>query len=78
VHPEHSRHPRYPRDPRHPRQRGSASESCALAANGLVNMGFRRAEVRRALDTMSARHGTEALGTIPVETILREALAILT
>ena len=39
-----------------PRQRGYASESCELAASGLVNMGFRRAEVRRALDAVSARH----------------------
>jgi 5-methylcytosine-specific restriction endonuclease McrA len=63
---------------RHPRQRGYASESCALAASGLVHMGFRHADVRRALDAVSARYPTEALTTIPVQTILREALAILT
>jgi hypothetical protein len=40
-------------------------------------MGFRHAEVRRALDAVSARHRTEALPTIPVQTILREALAVL-
>ncbi len=47
------------RERRHPRQRGYVSESCALAANGLVNMGFRRADVRRALDAVSARHQAE-------------------
>jgi hypothetical protein len=61
-----------------PRQRGYASESCSLAASGLMHMGFRHADVRRALDTVSARHRTEALTTIPVQTILREALAVLT
>jgi hypothetical protein len=66
------------RERRHPRQRGYVSESCALAASGLVNMGFRRADVRRALDALSARHGAETLTTIPVQTILREALAVLT
>jgi hypothetical protein len=66
------------RERRHPRQRGSASESCALAASGLVNMGFRRADVRRALDAVSALHGAEVLTTVPVQTILREALAVLT
>jgi hypothetical protein len=66
------------RERRHPRQRGYVSESCSLAASGLVNMGFRRADVRRALDAVSARHRAEAVATIPVETILREALAVLT
>ena len=66
------------RERRHPRQRGYASESCELAASGLVNMGFRRAQVQRALDTVTARHGTEDLTTIPVQTILREAQAVLT
>ncbi|HTQ46172.1 MAG TPA: HNH endonuclease, partial [Polyangiaceae bacterium] len=61
-----------------PRQRGSASESCDLAAHGLVNMGFRRAEVQRALDTVSAHHRGDDLSTFPVQTILREALAVLT
>jgi len=61
-----------------PRQRGYGSESCDLAANGLVNMGFRRAEVQRALDAVSGRHGADDLSTIPVQTILREALAMLT
>ena len=60
-----------------PRQRGYASESCDLAANGLRNMGFRRAEVQRALYTASAHHRADDLSTIPVQTILREALAVL-
>jgi hypothetical protein len=77
------------RERRPPRRRGCASErsgelaaprpdSCTLAASGLVHMGFRAADVRRALDVVSARRRTEALATIPVQTILREALAVLT
>jgi len=66
------------RERRHPRQRGYVAESCALAARGLVKMGFRNADVRRALDAVSARHPSEVLGAIPVQTILREALAVLT
>jgi 5-methylcytosine-specific restriction endonuclease McrA len=66
------------RERRDPRERGYASESCGLAANGLVHMGFRRADVRRALDALSARHSAEALTAIPVEDILREALRVLT
>jgi hypothetical protein len=66
------------RERRDPRQRGHGYETFDLAASGLVNMGFRRAEVRRALDAVSARHPSEALTTAPVQTILREALAVLT
>ena len=66
------------RERRHPRQRVYVAESCALAASGLVKMGFRNADVRRALDAVSARHPSEVLGAIPVQTILREALAVLT
>jgi 5-methylcytosine-specific restriction endonuclease McrA len=66
------------RERRDPRQRGYASDSCDLAASGLVNMGFRRAEVQRALDTVEARHRADDLSTIPVQTILREALAVMT
>jgi hypothetical protein len=61
-----------------PRKRGSASESRDLAASGLLNLGFHRAEVQRALDSVSARRPAEELATIPVQTILREALAVLT
>ncbi|HEX8793465.1 MAG TPA: HNH endonuclease signature motif containing protein [Polyangiaceae bacterium] len=60
-----------------PRQRGSASESCDVAASGLLNMGFRPSEVRHALDTVSARHPAEDLTTISLQTILHEALAVL-
>jgi len=65
------------RERRHPRQRGYAYESCALAASGLVNLGFRRADVRRAVDVVSMRHPAEVLTTIPVQDVLREALAVL-
>jgi hypothetical protein len=63
---------------RHPSRRGYATEGCELAASGLANMGFPRLEVRRALDAVTARHAGEILGAIPVQTILREALAVLT
>jgi hypothetical protein len=66
------------RERRDPRQRGYPSESCDLAASGLVNMGFRRAEVQRAVDTVSWRHRADDLSIVPVQTILREALAVLT
>ena len=62
-----------------PIERGPLSRlGRVLAASGLVNLGFGRAEVQRALDTVSARHGAEDLTTMPVQTILREALAVLT
>ncbi len=61
-----------------PRKRGSAFENCGLAASSLMDLGFRRAEVHRALDAVSARRPAEELATIPVQTILREALAVLT
>jgi len=66
------------RERRDPRQRGSLSDSRALAASGLVNLGFRRADVMRALDAVDARHGAEVLATLPVQSILREAMALLT
>jgi hypothetical protein len=66
------------REHRHPRRRGYPAESCALAASALANSGFRDAEVRRALDAVSARHRSEDIGAIPVQSLLREALAVLT
>jgi len=66
------------RERRHPSQRGYATEGCERAASGLANMGFPRLEVRRALDAVTARHPGEILAAIPVQTILREALALLT
>jgi hypothetical protein len=60
------------------RRRGYASANSDLAASGLVKMGFRPAEVRRALDAVSASHRGEVLTEIPVQTIIREALAVLT
>jgi 5-methylcytosine-specific restriction endonuclease McrA len=63
---------------RDPRQRGYVSESRDRAARGLMNMGFQRAEVRRALDSVHAHHQAEDPSTIPVQTLLREALAFLT
>jgi 5-methylcytosine-specific restriction endonuclease McrA len=66
------------RERRDPSRRGYATESCALAASGLASMGFRPPEVRRALDAVTARHPPGTLGELPVQTILREALAFLT
>ncbi len=63
---------------RDPHRRGCAPESCNLAANGLVNMGFRRTEARLALDEVAARHDPDELSAMPLEAILREALAVLT
>jgi hypothetical protein len=66
------------REGRHPRPRGYATPSCALAASGLAGMGFRKAETRRALDAVAARHPLDVLAATPVQAILREALALLT
>jgi hypothetical protein len=66
------------RERRDPRRRGYATPSCERAASGLAGMGFRRTEVRRALDAVVARHPRDALSAIPVQTLLREALAVLT
>jgi hypothetical protein len=63
---------------RRPRRRGYQAESCALAASGLANLGFRNADVRRAIDAVTERHRTEDIGAIPVQSLLREALAVLT
>jgi 5-methylcytosine-specific restriction endonuclease McrA len=63
---------------RRPRKRGYTTESCELAASGLAGMGFRPPEVRRALEAVSVRHPREVLAAIPVQIILREALAVLT
>jgi len=45
------------------------------AARGLRSMGFREPEARRALETLATNHDMQAA---PVETILREALLVLT
>jgi hypothetical protein len=42
-----------------------------------MKMGFHRAEVQRALGGVRALHPAGDLTTIPVQTILREALAFL-
>jgi hypothetical protein len=75
---EHVARMRTAREHERPRQRGSASESRERAASGLMRMGFRRADVRRALDAVTARHPRELPDAICVETFLREALAFLT
>jgi len=66
------------RERRDPSRRGYATESCERAASGLAGMGFRRAKVRRALGAVIACHPRDALTAMPVQTILREALATLT
>jgi hypothetical protein len=47
-----------------------------VATRGLVGMGFREKEVRRALDVVFTRHSTGEVA-LPIEEILREALAVL-
>jgi 5-methylcytosine-specific restriction endonuclease McrA len=51
-------------------------EAIDLALRGLVNLGFRRLEARRALDIVSARC-TEGPTPLPVQELLREALGVL-
>jgi hypothetical protein len=43
----------------------------------LMKMGFHRAEVGRALGSVRASHPAEDLIAVPIQTILREALAFL-
>jgi len=49
--------------------------SFETAARGLRSLGFREPEARRALETLATKRDMEAA---PVETILREALLVLT
>ena len=65
---------------RDPRRRGEPQEppaNCELAASGLAKLGFSLAEVRRALAAVTARRPGAILATTPIETIVREALAVL-
>ena len=48
-----------------------------VATRGLVNMGFRETEARCALNAVSARHRAQD-PALPVQELLREALAVLT
>lgn len=50
-------------------------ETIDLATKGLVNMGFTKPDVRRALDVVCAKHQGEVLR---VEALLREAIVALT
>ena len=50
---------------------------CARALEGLVRLGFKRAEAARALDTVVGRHGV-ALGAGALPGVLRDALRLLT
>ena len=72
------------REARDPRRRGSpgtdgvqTSDGCEQAASALLNLGFRLAEVRRALGTVRSRHADGAISTIPLQTVLHEALEAL-
>jgi hypothetical protein len=60
----------------HRSQERRIPESFELASRGLVNSGFRHAEVKRAIDVLLERHAADA--KIPPATIVVEALAILT
>ena len=58
----------------HFRQQKYAEPSVDAATRGLVNLGFRDAEARRAVSVVRERH----VEIIPLEATLREALAVLT
>jgi hypothetical protein len=45
--------------------------------SGLVNMGFREREARRALEVVSRRQ-IDGHGAMPIHEVFREALAVLT
>jgi 5-methylcytosine-specific restriction endonuclease McrA len=62
---EHRRQKRY----EHP-------DTFALASRGLVNMGFREPDVKRAIATLVERH--DGAPTVPTATLICEALATLT
>jgi hypothetical protein len=49
-----------------------------VGSNALVTMGFRHAEARRAIDEVMSRHDGGAARGASLESILREALAVLT
>ncbi|MBN9159580.1 MAG: hypothetical protein J0I07_01345, partial [Myxococcales bacterium] len=51
------------------------STSFEIAARGLRSLGFREPEARRALDTLATMREMEGA---PIETLLREALLVLT
>jgi hypothetical protein len=59
------------------RQRKSECDLYELATCGLVNMGFREREARRAIDAVSRRHVGDAAPP-PAADVVREALAVLT
>jgi 5-methylcytosine-specific restriction endonuclease McrA len=54
-----------------------ACDAIDLATRGLVNLGFRVPDVRRVLDVVAERHRADGM-IVPVQEILREALAVLT
>lgn len=51
------------------------SETIELASRGLVKLGFAKADVKRAVDAICAKRAGEAM---PVQALLREAIAVLT
>ena len=56
---------------------GPSRETFDLARRGLVSMGFREAEARRAVSAVTGRHPDDG-PALPIEQLLREALAALT
>jgi hypothetical protein len=61
----------------HCRRRKWSAEHADLARRGLVGMGFRDADTRRALAVVESRHVDDARALPPAE-IIREALRVLT
>jgi hypothetical protein len=52
--------------------------SVSATHGALVTLGFRAADARRALATLAERHSPEMLAERSIESLLREALAVLT
>ena len=52
-------------------------DSLEVGVNALVSMGFGEGEARRALGSVMRRHDVRA-PALPIESVLRDALAVLT
>jgi Holliday junction resolvase RuvA-like protein len=53
-------------------------ERYGLAARGLLNLGFRKREALRVLDVIRRRHESRDGAAVATESVLREAMALLT
>ncbi|MDB4884428.1 MAG: hypothetical protein JWL95_3194, partial [Gemmatimonadetes bacterium] len=60
-----------------PEETGTAGTAIDVALRGLVGLGFARSDARRAIEAVARRRNTPA-ETLPVQKLLREAIAALT